>query len=330
METQLLDSTWKPTTTCDAILRRSEIVWRLRQTFHELGFAEVHTPIISHDTVVDLNIEPVRISGRALDCQGAGTDDLYLQTSPEFAMKRLLAAGMQAIYSIGPVFRAGERGSNHNPEFTMVEWYRVGDDLAAGVSLVDQLVRAAIGGPASETITYQQAFKVHAGIDPLTASVKQLSELALANNLGVPSDWSDDVDTWLDLLFSELVQPRLGRECPTIITHYPASQSALARIAESDSRTAERFELFVRGVELANGYHELLDPAELMTRNEQTEAKRRQLGRTSLPVSSRLIQAMQSGIPACSGCALGLDRLIMVALGAKQIDEVLAFPIERA
>ncbi len=305
-------------------------MWQLRTYFHEHGFAEVHTPIISHDTVVDLNIEPVRIPGCHLDCQGAGKHDLFLQTSPEFAMKRLLAAGMKAIYSIGPVFRAGERGANHNPEFTMVEWYRVGDDFAAGVSLVDQLVRVAIGGPAAEAITYQQAFKIHAGIDPLTASVKQLSELAMANNLGVSSDWSDDTDTWLDLLFSELVQPRLGHTCPTIITHYPASQSALARIAEADARTAERFELFVRGVELANGYHELLDPAELMLRNEQTEAKRRQLGRPSLPVSSRLIQAMQSGIPACSGCALGLDRLIMVALGAKQIDEVLALPIERA
>ena len=324
------DSTWKPTTTCEALVRRSEIVWNLRKYFHDQGFAEVHTPIISHDTVVDLNIEPVRVSGRALDCQGAGDGDLFLQTSPEFSMKRLLAAGMTSIYSIGPVFRAGERGGNHNPEFTMVEWYRVGDDLLAGIRLLDELLRAAIGGPAAELITYQQAFMQHAGLDPLSATAQQLGELAESKNLGVTKDWSDDADTWMDLLFSELVQPKLGFDRPTVVTHYPASQSALARIAESDSRTAERFELFVRGVELANGYHELLDPAELMIRNEQTEAKRRRLGRASLPVSSRLIQAMQSGIPACSGCALGLDRLIMVALGAKRIDEVLPFPIERA
>lgn len=312
------------------MLRRSEIVWQLRQFFHGRGFAEVHTPIISHDTVVDLNIEPVRILGRSLDCHGAGDSDLFLQTSPEFAMKRLLAAGMKSIYSVGPVFRAGERGANHNPEFTMVEWYHVGDDMAAGVALVDQLIREVLASPPAEVITYQNACNTHADFDPLTATVEELSALATSKRLGVTNDWSDDHDTWLDLLFSELVQPKLGWERPTIVTNYPASQSALARIAESDPRTAERFELFVRGVELANGYHELLDPVELMARNEQTEAKRRELGRPSLPTNSRLIDAMQSGIPACSGCALGLDRLIMVAINAKSIDEVLTFPIDRA
>ena len=321
---------WQPTATPETLLRRSEIVWQLRQFFHSRGIAEVHTPIISHDTVVDLNIEPVRISGRALDCQGARNEDLFLQTSPEFAMKRLLAAGMKSIYSIGPVFRAGERGTNHNPEFTLVEWYRVGDDMAAGVALVDELVRTVLASPPAEVITYQQAFLTYAAVDPLVATVQELSKLATSHELGVTADWSDDRDTWLDLLFSECVQPRLGLEKPTIVTHYPASQSALAKIAASDPRTAERFELFVRGVELANGYHELLDPAELMIRNEQTEAKRRALGRPSLPVNSRLILAMQAGIPACSGCALGLDRLIMVATNANTIDEVLTFPLERA
>ncbi len=326
----LTDSTWQPTATPSALLHRSDIVWKIRQFFRQRGFAEVHVPIVSHDTVVDLNIEPVRIAGNAFACQGAGTEDLFLQTSPEFAMKRLLAAGMTAIYSIGPVFRAGERGTNHNPEFTMVEWYHVGDDMAAGVALVDDLVRTVLDGPAAEVVTYQQACQDHAAIDPLIATVDDLSRLATSKNLGVASDWSDDRDTWLDLLFSELVQPKLGWERATIVTNYPASQSALAKIAESDPRTAERFELFVRGIELANGYHELLDPAELMDRNQQTEAKRRELGRPSLPVNSRLIHAMESGIPACSGCALGLDRLIMVAANAQAIDQVLAFPIERA
>ena len=326
----MTETTWQPTATPEALLRRSEIVWQLRQFFHSRGFAEVHTPIISHDTVVDLNIEPVRIPGRSLDCQGAGDEDLFLQTSPEFAMKRLLAAGMRSIYSIGPVFRAGERGTNHNPEFTMVEWYHVGDDLAAGVALVDELVRAVLASPPAEVITYQQAFMTYAAVDPLAATVQELSKLATTRDLGVAAAWSEDRDTWLDLLFAEWVQPQLGLEKPTIVTHYPASQAALAKIAASDPRTAERFELFVRGVELANGYHELLDPAELVARNEQIEVKRRELDRPPLPVNSQLIRAMQSGIPACSGCALGLDRLIMVATNAKAIDEVLAFPIERA
>jgi elongation factor P--(R)-beta-lysine ligase len=212
----------------------------------------------------------------------------------------------------------------------MVEWYHVGDDMAAGVVLVDELVREVLSGPPAEIITYQHACMTHANFDPLIATVGELSRVATSRELGVAADWSDDRDTWLDLIFSELVQPQLGFSKPAIVTNYPASQSALAKIAESDPRTAERFELFVRGVELANGYHELLDPGELMARNVQTEAKRRELGRPSLPVNSRLIHAMRSGIPACSGCALGLDRLIMVATNATSIDDVLTFPIERA
>jgi elongation factor P--(R)-beta-lysine ligase len=324
------DTLWRPTATCDTIERRSEIVWRIRSFFHMHHFAEVHVPVISHDSVVDLNIDPIRIASHSFACPEAGVSDLYLQTSPEFAMKRLLAAGMGSIYSIGPVFRAGERGANHNPEFTMVEWYRVGDDFAAGISLLDQLLQVAIDSAAAETITYQNAFLQHAKIDPLSASVAELASLGAGLQLGVDFDWSDDHDTWLDLLFSELVQPKLGKSRPTIVTNYPATQSALARLSAEDSRTAERFELFVQGVELANGYHELLDASELVGRNEVTEKKRREAGKFPLPINSRLIEAMRSGIPACSGCALGLDRLLMVATQAKSIDEVITFPLERA
>ncbi len=310
--------------------RRSEIVWRMRQFFHEQNFLEVHVPVISHDTVVDLNIEPVRIPASALECPEAGLGELYMQTSPEFAMKRLLASGLKAIYSIGPVFRAGERGANHNPEFTMVEWYRVGDDFSAGIALLDRLVQTALCSESAQIISYQQAFLDFAKIDPLVATVRELAALALQLRLGVTEDWSDDSDTWLDLLFSEVVQPNLGLFSPTIVTHYPATQSALAKLSSDDPRTAERFELFIGGIELANGYHELLDAAELERRNLATEAKRRLGGKPALPVSSRLIEAMRAGIPPCSGCALGLDRLIMVASHAGSIDEVLPFPIERA
>lgn len=321
---------WQPTTTCVALQRRSDIVWQIRRFFHDQGFAEVHPPVISHDTVVDLNIEPVRIPAKSLGCPEAGSGELFLQTSPEFAMKRMLAAGMKAIYHIGPVFRAGERGANHNPEFTMVEWYRIGDNFADGVKMLDELVQAAIQTLTAERLTYQQAFLQHAQIDPLAATCEELAATAVRAGLGVGPDWSDDIDTWLDLLFSELVQPHLGRTRPAVVTHYPASQSALAKLSISDPRTAERFELFVNGVELANGYHELLDASELMERNRVTEAKRAGLGREQLPVSSRLLEAMRAGIPPCSGCALGLDRLLMVASGAQAIDEVLPFPLERA
>ncbi len=323
-------TTWQPTATCAALEHRSEVVWRVREFFHQQGVMEVHVPVLSHDTVVDLHIEPVRLAADALACPEAGTRELYLQTSPEFAMKRLLAAGLQAIYSIGPVFRAGERGAYHNPEFTMVEWYRVGDDLAAGIALLDRLVQAAIGTGPAQKRKYQQVFLDFARIDPLTATVQELAALGVALKLGVTQDWSNDRDAWLDLLFSEVIQPQLGLEQPTIVSHYPASQSALARLSDEDPRTAERFELFIGGIELANGYHELLDAAELELRNQGTELKRRLSGKTPLPVSSRLIGAMRAGVPACSGCALGLDRLLMVAMQVQSIDQVLAFPLERA
>jgi elongation factor P--(R)-beta-lysine ligase len=329
------DETWRPTASVASLLKRSEIVWRLRHFFNEQEFAEVHTPVIGHDTVVDLNIEPVRILAGNLDCivATAAVDcsaELFLQTSPEFSMKRLLAAGMKAIYNIGPVFRSGERGKNHNPEFTMVEWYRVGDGLDAGISFLDQLIRTVLATPAAKVTTYQAAFIEHANCDPLAASVDELSQLGASSQLGVDANWSDDRDTWLDLLFSELVQPNLGLQTPTIVSHFPASQSALAQIAKDDPRTAERFELFYRGIELANGYHELLDTAELIERNRITVNKRKAAGKSALPIESRLTNAMQAGIAACCGCALGLDRLVMVATGANDISEVMAFPIERA
>jgi lysyl-tRNA synthetase class 2 len=323
-------SLWQPTATLQNLQRRAEIVWLLRQFFHDQGFAEVQTPILSHDTVIDRHIDPVSLPSVELGLAGLGNGPLFLQTSPEFCMKRLLAAGMQAIYELKPVFRAGERGNFHNPEFTMLEWYRVGDDFEQGVQLLSDVVRTLLGSQEVERLTYQRAFQLYAACDPLSAPLSELSGVAVGRQLGVDGSWSSQRDDWLNLLFSEVVQPRLGHEVPTIITHYPATQAALACLSPADPRTAERYELFVRGVELANGYHELLDPVELRRRNEQGQLERERDGKPPLPSDSRLLAAMQAGLPACSGCALGLDRLLMVAFEAVTIDEVIAFPIERA
>lgn len=321
---------WQPTASLQNLHRRAEVLWLIRQFFHERGIAEVQTPILSHDTVIDRHIDPVRLPAAQLELPMLGAGELYLQTSPEFCMKRLLAAGMTAIYELRAVFRAGERGDFHNPEFTMLEWYRVGDDLWQGVHLLSDLVKQLLQVAEVEILTYQASFQQHAGCDPLLATPAELSELAVQWELGVDRQWSQDRDDWLNLLFSEVVQPRLGRTAPTIVTHYPASQSALARFSAEDPRTAERYELFVRGVELANGYHELLDAAELEQRNQVSLKQRASDGKAHLPSNSRLLAAMQAGLPACSGCALGVDRLLMVAVGASRIDEVIAFPIERA
>ncbi len=290
---------------------------------------EVHTPVISQDTVVDRHIDPIQLPRRNLGLAEADDATLYLQTSPEFGMKRLLAAGLEAIYQIGPAFRSGEVGAFHNPEFTMVEWYQVGDDLQRGIQLLSDLVQVVIKTPPAEIATYQSVFLSHTGCDPLAAPIDDFADAARRLKLSVPDDWSGDKDDWLHLIFSECVQPQLGHERPIIVTHYPASQSALARISP-DGKTAERFELFIQGIELANGYHELVDPDELDLRNRSVNAERTADGKAALPGESRLLEAMRAGMPACSGCALGLDRLVMIAVGAKSLDEVIAFPIARA
>ncbi len=322
-------SAWQPTIPAQNLQLRGEVLWSIRKFFYEAGFIEVQTPIVSQDTVIDRHIDPVVLPGKSLGLGGFANQDFYLQTSPEFGMKRLLAHGAQRIYQISQVFRAGERGKHHNPEFTMIEWYRVADDFSAATKLLADLMIAVNPAWKPKSTTYQQAFVDHAGICPITCAVEELAEVAVARGLGVDQSWSSDRDDWLNLLFSEVVQPKLGFDQPEIVTHYPASQSALAKICESDPRVAERFELFIESIELANGYHELLDAEELAKRNASVSEQRRQDGKDPLPQESRLLEAMRHGLPACSGCALGLDRLLMVLSRAKAIDEVICFPIER-
>lgn len=321
---------WRPTITASNLQLRSDVVWRIRKFFYDCGFCEVHTPVISRDTVLDRHIDPVVLPGISLGLGSLADEDFFLQTSPEFGMKRLLAAGAQRIYQVASVFRAGERGDSHNPEFTMVEWYRVGDDFSQATQFLSELMKAVSPNWQPVQTTYQQAFELHVGLCPLSSPLSDLALAAVNRSLGVSSDWSHDRDDWLNLLFSEVVQPKLGEKQPEIVTHYPASQSALARICPSDPRVAERFELFVGGVELANGYHELLDPVELEKRNAKVSQQRMDDGKPALPLQSRLLQAMHHGLPACSGCALGLDRLVMVLSGATKIDDVIYFPIERS
>lgn len=327
---------WRPVAIPANLERRAEIIWQIREFFHARGFAEVHTPTISADTVVDRYIDPVVIPGAALGCTSATADQYYLQTSPEFCMKRLLASGMRAIYQLGPAYRAGERGQFHNPEFTMLEWYRVGETFSEAVTFLVELTSTVLSGrigksTTAEVITYQEAFQRTLAIDPLECRIDDLRRAAEGSKLSLGSDWQAQAfDDWLNLLFAECVQPQLGAACPVVVTHYPRTQAALAAISEDDPRTAERYELFVDGVELANGYHELLDAKELSARSERVLYERRADGKLDLPLNNRLQMAMQSGMPAASGCALGVDRLVMVALGIGSIDEVIAFPIERA
>lgn len=316
-------SDFLPTANIATLKTRATLLRRVRQFFDELGFTEVQTPLLSADTVVDRHLDPVpvELSGRPM----------WLQTSPEFAMKRLLSAGMTAIYEITPAFRVGESGSQHNPEFTMLEWYRCGDSYEDGMQLLADLVSHVLDVPTAKRVTMASAFEIHAGFDPSERSAAQLQTACDENSVAYPASMApDDWDTWFDLLFTALVQPHLGTDGPVIVHDYPASQSALARIRRGTPDVAERFELFIDGVELANGYHELLDAEELLQRNEKINEQRRADGKSELPEEGRLLEAMRAGLPPCVGVALGFDRLVMLAVGADSIQDVLTFPVDRA
>lgn len=324
-------SDFSPTADMDILRRRAALTAALRRFFDERGFLEVETPLLSHDTVVDLHLDPIRVSlTTAPDASGTG-DCLWLQTSPEFGMKRLLAAGATAIYQITRAFRSGELGPLHNHEFTIVEWYRVGDSMLAGIQLLDDLIQAVLDCGSAERLTYAQAFRRWVGLDPHQSPIAKLAEVAHCQGLQSDPPWShDDRDAWLDWLLVTCVEPNLGQRRPTILFHYPASQAALATVHDGDTPVAERFELYVRGVELANGYHELTDPDELQRRTDAANRQRTLRGKTPLPGQSRLLAAMRHGLPASAGVALGLDRLVMIATGASDLSHVMAFPFDRA
>lgn len=320
---------WRPTADLGVIRQRAAMLARVREWFARERVLEVQTPLLSDCAASEPQIEPIAV-------QPSRGGPRYLQTSPEFAMKRLLAAGVGDCYQITPVFRDGESGRLHNPEFTMIEWYRVGCDAADLQRDADRLVRAAIGGlralAPSRQITYREAIAASCGLDCTVASPDDIAA-ALASR-GIPGagavDW--DRDAWLDLLVGAIVGPGLGREGPVFVRDYPASQAALARLRDDGDGwpVAERFELYLDGVELANGFHELGDALEQRRRFEQDQELRRRRGQRVMPLDERFLAALESGMPECSGIALGFDRLVMVALGLPSIGAAMAFPVDRA
>ncbi len=328
---------FRPSATIEVLRLRAKLLAFTRHFFDESGYWEVDTPTLSHERVIDPNIEPFVVPWSA-------SEQLSLQTSPEFAMKRLLASGADAIYQLGKVFRRGELGRLHNPEFTMLEWYRVGDSHHEQMTFVEKFVAAfareverlssvptksSILSPQSfERLTYDQAFERHAGSKVLSRPTGEI--VATTRRLGVSAPDSllpNDRDGWLNLLLAERVEPHLGNDRPTFVFDYPASQAALARVRVAGPvSVAERFELYVNGIELCNGYHELTDANTLRARirHEGTASEQH------IPEPARLLAAMEHGLPACSGVALGFDRLLMLCLGATSIAQVIPFPFEMA
>jgi len=319
---------WQPAATLASIHRRAQLLECIRRFFAHRGVLEVDTPALSSATTVEPHLQAMTTRCSVYK----GGERLYPHTSPEFPMKRLLAAGSGAIYQICKVFRDGESGRHHNPEFTMLEWYRPGYDHIRLMDEMEELLASAVEAsvPRAIRITYRQAFLDCAGVDPY-AGADQLHDYIAGEGIDCAGDPNcDTIDYWRDLILTHRVEPNLDPAVPTFIYDYPASQASLARIRPGDPLVAERFELYWKGLELANGFHELGDADEQAQRFTADSVVRDSLGLEPVATDQRLLAALRAGLPPCAGVALGLDRLLMAVTGVQQIDQVLAFPVDRA
>ena len=319
---------WRPTASLQALRERAQLYTAIRQFFAERDVLEVDTPVLSHGTVTDVFIDGFSTNFAYSD--SGHNETLYLQTSPEFALKRLLASYQTSIYQLSKAFRHEGFGRLHNPEFTMLEWYRVGLDHYALMDEISDLLKALIGAQQTERMTYQQAFQKHLNLDPLSDSTQRIAQVFNDCNIDLSDEYPIDHDGMLQLLFSYEIEPRIGQQYPCFIYDYPASQSSLAKINRDDPRVADRFELYFKGTELANGFHELQDAAEQRKRFEHDNRLRRTFRFAEKPLDERFLGALEAGIPACAGVAMGIDRILMLKHGYTHIEQVLAFPVNRA
>jgi elongation factor P--(R)-beta-lysine ligase len=304
--------------------RRAAVRRTLRELFDARGFVEVDTPVLSREVLPEAHIDPIVVS---LDDDPAPR---FLQASPEACMKRLLAAGAGPIYQLAHAFRSGERGSQHDVEFTLLEWYEPGGTLDSAAVLLEALCRRTLGTSGIDRVTCRAAFRAHAGVDALAATGAELEEAVRRAGLPVPEGTAalaeaDRRDRAFELVLAELVQPRLGRGRPTMLVDWPASQAAFARLDPEAPGVARRVELFVEGVELANGWEEEPDRDVLAARIAEANRVRAAAGRRVLPVPERLLTAHGATMPGGFGAALGFDRLVMLAAAADTIASVRCF-----
>ncbi len=315
---------WQPSHGPGAAARRAMVKRRIRAYFEARHVLEVDTPVLSPYAVSDPQIESLEVTGSQVSDR-----PLYLHTSPEFCMKRLLADDYPDIYSLCRVFRDGESGRLHQPEFTMLEWYRRGMELDEIIADTIGVVRAALDQDMEvDSLDYRDAFIAACGFDPLAADIESLADAAGADD-ELRESVGDERDDWLDLLLATRVIPGFEPGRLTVLRHYPASQAALARLCPADPAVADRFEVFLGPVELANGYVELTDAAEQARRIEADNEVRRRRGRPERPVDQRLLAALEHGLPECAGVALGLERLMMFFNKTDDIGNVVTFPFQK-
>lgn len=315
-------SSWYPSANQEILVHRANILKQIRLFFDTRGLLEVETPLMSRATITDPHLEgfPVMV----------GHEQAYLQTSPEYAMKRLLAAGFPDVYQICKAFRVDEAGKYHNPEFTMLEWYRLGFDLHQLMDEVNDLFQTILQCPPAQRVTYQDIF-ASLDIDPFKATIADCQQIAIKRGMEVSdSVMSLSKDAWLQLLFSLFIEPDLGFDAPVFVYDFPASQASLARLHPDSPELAMRVEVFINGMELGNGFDELQDANLQKHRFEEDNDLRKVLGLKEKPIDPQLLNALNHGLPQCSGIAIGVDRLIMCALKKQRIEEVLAFDWSRA
>ena len=313
-------SKWLPSASPEGLAARADLLQALRRFFCDRGVMEVETPLLSQGTVPDAGIDVFRLPRKSDE------PDRYLQTSPESAMKRLLAAGSGDVFQICKAFRQGEAGHNHNPEFTMLEWYRVCWDHAALMREVAELLGAVLDSDGWQVWPYRALFVEVLGVDPMDeqTSLAALTDIAESRICSVPHGL--DRDALLDLLMSHCIEPEISDWGVVFITDFPASQAAMARcVSVGDIDVAARFECYVHGKELANGYWEQTDATWLSAQLQAENKRRQQRGLPQRPIDERLLAAHRQGLPECAGVALGVDRLLAVKLGAKNLAEIISF-----
>ncbi|MFH2133074.1 MAG: EF-P lysine aminoacylase EpmA, partial [bacterium] len=307
--------------------KRAELLQKVRTFFQDRGVLEVETPSIARCPSIDLHLESQTVT------PAINIPIRYLITSPEYHMKRLLCAGSGSIFQVCKAFRQDETGQRHNPEFTMIEWYRVDWDHWRLMEEVEALLQALLDCGKADRFSYGEAFQIYTGQDPFNLTSAAFRKCCADNSLSPPRYLMDDTisrDEWLNFLFGVLIEPHLGHHRPVFITDYPASQATLSRINPNNEQLSERFELFYKGMELGNGFHELKDAKEQATRFERENRLRAEAGKAVLPVDEAFLEALDHGLPDCAGIALGFDRIVMLALGQTSIDDVLTFPWDRA
>lgn len=321
-----MQANWQPTADISTLKRRAQYLADVRRFFSQRNVLEVETPILSDSAPTAPYMDSFTTDYIPLDSESK--KPYYLHTSPEFAMKRLLAANSGSIYQIARVFRNGEQGRFHSPEFTMLEWYRPELSLGQLMDEVNSLVQQVFGLKQVSRLSYRGIFEFYLKINVLTCPTEQIRQCALGRISGLPEDLVLERDGWLELLMSLVLEPRLAAmNLSVFIYDFPASQAQLAKIKkdEAGNDVADRFELYIGGVEIANGYNELLDAEELQKRFTEDNKQRQNEAKSQIPIDHHLLAAMRAGMPECSGVALGFDRIVMLALNKKDIQSVQSF-----